>query len=47
MLNINMYPTNKVEHVTDFEEDDTFLDMLNDLRDVKIVDSCNTRVNQD
>ncbi|KAK6141551.1 hypothetical protein DH2020_024707 [Rehmannia glutinosa] len=29
-------PTNEVEHVDDFEENDTFFDMLNELRDAEV-----------
>ncbi|KAI3450391.1 hypothetical protein Pfo_007056 [Paulownia fortunei] len=36
---IDMDPVNEVEHVSDDEEDDTFFDMLNDLRDAKVVGS--------
>ena len=36
---VDMDPVNEVEHANDDEEDDTFFDMLNDLRDAEVVGS--------
>ncbi|KAI3459856.1 hypothetical protein Pfo_016519 [Paulownia fortunei] len=36
---VDMDPVNEVEHVSDDEEDDTFFDMLNDIRDGEVVGS--------
>ncbi|KAK6119280.1 hypothetical protein DH2020_046968 [Rehmannia glutinosa] len=36
-------PTNEVEHVDDFEEDDTFFDMLNELRDAEVAGNSEIR----
>ncbi|KAI3447069.1 hypothetical protein Pfo_003734 [Paulownia fortunei] len=36
---VDIDPVNEVEHISNDEEDDTFFDMLNDLRDAKVVGS--------